>query len=105
MMGAPVEETTIVNRCAKEQTYEYRLEHGALPKSKSLRWTWIPLRFIPASEHDRWRVAWGPDSDARLPLKEAGSSTKDLSNTRRKTNVDFHQVRLLQRRLRPTGKR
>ena len=32
-MGAPVEETTIVNRCAKEQTYEYRLIHGTLPDS------------------------------------------------------------------------
>lgn len=34
-MGAPIEETTIVNRCTKEQTYEYRLEHGTLPESKS----------------------------------------------------------------------
>jgi len=31
-MGAPVEETTIVNRCDKEQTYEYRLAHDDLPK-------------------------------------------------------------------------
>jgi hypothetical protein len=30
-MGAPVEETIIVNRCTKEQTYAYRLEHGTLP--------------------------------------------------------------------------
>ena len=30
-MGAPIEETTIVNRCTREQTYEYRLEHGILP--------------------------------------------------------------------------
>lgn len=30
-MGAPLEETTIVNRCTEEQTYEYRLEHGTLP--------------------------------------------------------------------------
>jgi hypothetical protein len=33
-MGAPIEETTIVNRCTKEQTYEYRLEHDTLPESK-----------------------------------------------------------------------
>lgn len=33
-MGAPIEETTIVNWCAKEQTYEYRLKHGKLPESK-----------------------------------------------------------------------
>jgi hypothetical protein len=30
-MGAPVEETTIVNRCTKEQSYEYRREQGTLP--------------------------------------------------------------------------
>jgi hypothetical protein len=33
-MGAPIEETTIVNRCKKEQTYDYRLQHGTLPESK-----------------------------------------------------------------------
>ena len=32
-MGAPIPETTIVNRCTKEQTYEYRLKHGTLPGS------------------------------------------------------------------------
>lgn len=31
-MGEPVDETTIVNRCKKEQSYEYRLEHGTLPE-------------------------------------------------------------------------
>ena len=31
-MGAPIEETTIINRCTKENTYEYRLETGTLPK-------------------------------------------------------------------------
>lgn len=30
-MGAPIEETTIVNRCTKEQTYEYRLKSDTLP--------------------------------------------------------------------------
>ena len=30
-MGAPVEETTVINRCRKEQTYEYRLAHDDLP--------------------------------------------------------------------------
>ena len=34
-MGAPVEETIIVNRCTVEQTYAYRLEHGTLPESGS----------------------------------------------------------------------
>jgi len=31
-MGAPIEDTTIINRCRKEQTYEYRLAHNDLPK-------------------------------------------------------------------------
>lgn len=30
-MGAPIEETTIVNRCPTERTYEYRLKNGTLP--------------------------------------------------------------------------
>jgi len=30
-MGAPIEETTIINRCEKEQSYEYRLKHNTLP--------------------------------------------------------------------------
>ena len=30
-MGAPIEETTIINRCTKEITYEYRLKMGTLP--------------------------------------------------------------------------
>ena len=30
-MGAPVSETTIVNRCRKEDTYEARLAKGTLP--------------------------------------------------------------------------
>jgi hypothetical protein len=33
-MGAPIPETIIVNRCTKEQTYEYRMAHGTLPGSK-----------------------------------------------------------------------
>jgi len=32
-MGAPIEETTIINRCRKEDTYEFRLENGTLPGS------------------------------------------------------------------------
>ncbi len=36
-MGAPIEDTTIVNRCTKEQSYEYRLEHGTLPEQKTKR--------------------------------------------------------------------
>ena len=31
-MGASIEETTIINRCTKENTYEYRLKIGTLPK-------------------------------------------------------------------------
>ena len=30
-MGAPVEETSIVNRCKNEDTYEARLSRGTLP--------------------------------------------------------------------------
>lgn len=30
-MGAPIEETTIINRCRKENTYEERLKNGTLP--------------------------------------------------------------------------
>lgn len=31
-MGAPVHETTIINRCRKEDSFEYRLQNGTLPK-------------------------------------------------------------------------
>jgi hypothetical protein len=34
-MGAPLEETVIVNRCKKENTYEYRLENGLLPEQET----------------------------------------------------------------------
>jgi len=30
-MGAAIEETTIINRCKKEKSYEYRLKHNNLP--------------------------------------------------------------------------
>ena len=30
-MGAPIEETIIINRCRKEDTYEVRLAEGRLP--------------------------------------------------------------------------
>ncbi len=30
-MGAPLEETTIINRCRKEDSYECRLQNGTLP--------------------------------------------------------------------------
>ena len=33
-IGAPFEETTIINRCRKEQTYEYRLAHDDLPNNE-----------------------------------------------------------------------
>ena len=32
-MGAPIEETTIVNRCRSEDTYERRLAQGELPEA------------------------------------------------------------------------
>ena len=35
-MGAPLEETTIINRCKKENSYEYRLLKGTLPASKDI---------------------------------------------------------------------
>jgi hypothetical protein len=31
-MGAPIEETTGINRCTKENTYGYRLKMGTLPE-------------------------------------------------------------------------
>lgn len=33
-MGAPLEETIIINRCLKENTYEERLKTGRLPQQK-----------------------------------------------------------------------
>ena len=30
-MGAPIEETIIINRCPKDNTYENRLKNGTLP--------------------------------------------------------------------------
>jgi hypothetical protein len=33
-MGAPIEETTIINRCKEEGSYENRLLKGTLPASK-----------------------------------------------------------------------
>lgn len=35
-MGEPIEETTLINRCTEEQTYEYRLMHGMLPESRGM---------------------------------------------------------------------
>lgn len=31
-MGAPLEETTIINRCRKDDSYENRLRNGTLPR-------------------------------------------------------------------------
>ena len=40
-MGAPLPETTVINRCRKEDTYEERLKRGALPESRArTRRTW-----------------------------------------------------------------
>jgi hypothetical protein len=33
-MGDPVEETIIINRCPKEQSYEYKRDHGLLPEQQ-----------------------------------------------------------------------
>jgi hypothetical protein len=35
-MGAPIEETTIINRCRKEDTYESRRLKGTLPESRNI---------------------------------------------------------------------
>jgi len=35
-MGAPIEETTIINRCRKKSSYENRLLKGTLPELKSI---------------------------------------------------------------------
>ena len=32
-MGAPIEETTIINRCKEEGSYENRLRNGTLPRN------------------------------------------------------------------------
>ena len=34
-MGAPIEDTIIVNRCKKENSYEYRLAYKCLPEQQS----------------------------------------------------------------------
>ncbi len=34
-MGEPLDETIIINRCKKEDTYEERLKKGTLPNQKS----------------------------------------------------------------------
>jgi hypothetical protein len=31
-MGAPIDETIIINRCRREESYVYRLQHGTLPE-------------------------------------------------------------------------
>jgi hypothetical protein len=36
-MGAPIEETTIVNRCRSEDSYERRLANGTLPQAGWIR--------------------------------------------------------------------
>ncbi len=33
-MGEPLDETEIVNRCRRDQTYEYRLAHNLLPEQQ-----------------------------------------------------------------------
>lgn len=35
-MGSPIEETTIINRCRKEDSYEYRLLNGTLPEARGI---------------------------------------------------------------------
>ena len=35
-MGEPLKETTIINRCRKEDTYENRLLRGTLPEVKGM---------------------------------------------------------------------
>jgi len=35
-MGEPIEETTIINQCKEEGSYENRLRNGTLPVSKGI---------------------------------------------------------------------
>ena len=36
-MGAPIDETTIINRCKKENSYECRLNKGTLPNQDAIK--------------------------------------------------------------------
>ena len=36
-MGAPIEETTIINRCKEEGSYENRLRNGTLPRDNQTK--------------------------------------------------------------------
>ena len=38
-MGAPLDETTIINRCKVEDSYEHRLRKGTLPKQRRYAYT------------------------------------------------------------------
>ena len=43
-MGAPIEDTIIINRAKKENTYEERKKNGTLPENIKTNKNFIPLR-------------------------------------------------------------
>ena len=50
-MGAPLEETVIINRCRKEDTFESRSKNGTLPPDRFVRPSGVPIWLKAA----RWR--------------------------------------------------
>lgn len=72
-MGAAVDQTTIINRCPKENTYEYRLRAGTLPEDmeKSSK------QFTSTESDDTrlnvelWQIfsEWQPPEEKQIPNK------------------------------------
>ena len=75
-MDTPVEETTIVNRCSKEQTYEYRLKHGTLPESKG-------TNAEPGRPRQRTRSPLRNPRGARQGIWRRETRTDDLEHIER----------------------
>jgi hypothetical protein len=46
-MGAPINETTIINRCKKENSYEERLKNKTLPIRENKKCNPFSDNFIP----------------------------------------------------------
>jgi hypothetical protein len=76
-MGAPIDETTIINRCRKEDSYEHRKLKGTLPESKALAAdheiageTIQPARSVPdlgtESAFQSLTTRWSRESRTRL---------------------------------------
>jgi hypothetical protein len=55
-MGAPLEETIIVNRCRREDTYENRLLKGTLPGLKSIANERIRIDCVSEANHNLIRL-------------------------------------------------